>query len=169
MSDRIDRELQFHIDALVEDYVRSGLSRDEARRRALIEFGGVQQIKEDVREVWTWRWLDDAVRDVQFAVRTYARAPVFAVTAVLTLALGIGVNTALFTVVRQVLLKALPVPHPEELVEIDCGSGPQATGGGNNCLHSYPAYQLLAQRHGGLSGVFAFAPVPSGLVASVRG
>ena len=169
LCSRIDKELQFHIAALVDEYVQSGLPRDEAIRRAHIEFGGVQQIKEDVREVWTWRWIDDTVRDVQFAVRTYVRVPVFALTAVLTLALGIGVNTALFSVIRQVLIKTLPVPNPEELVEIDCSSGPEATGGGNNCMHSYPAYQLLAERHDGLSGVFAFSPVPSGLVASVRG
>ena len=169
MRDRIDKELQFHIDALVDEYVKAGLPRAEALRRARVEFGGLQQIKEEVREVWTRRWLDDAVRDVQFALRTYARAPVFAFTAVVTLALGIGVNTALFSVVRQVLVKALPAANPAELVEIDCGSGPQASGGGRNCMHSYPAYRLIAERHQGLSGVFAFAPVPGGLVASVRG
>jgi predicted permease len=169
LGSRIDKELEFHIAALVDEYVESGLPRDEAIRRAHVEFGGVQQVTEDIRDVWTWRWIDDAVRDAQFAVRTYVRVPVFALTAVLTLALGIGVNTALFSVIRQVLIKTLPVPNPEELVEIDCSSGPEATGGGNNCMHSYPAYQLLAERHDGLSGVFAFSPVPSGLVASARG
>src|SRR3954464_3052109 len=129
LGPRIDTELQFHIDALVDEHVQSGVPRDEAIRRAHVEFGGMQQIAEDVREVWTWRWIDDGIRDLQFAGRTFLRAPVFAVTAVLTLALGIGVNTALFSVVRQVLVKTLPVPHPEELVEIDCKSGPEATGG----------------------------------------
>ena len=114
-----------------------------------------------MRMVWAWRWFDDAVRDLQFACRTYARMPVFALTAVMTLALAIGVNTALFSIIRQVLLKTLPVSNPEELVEIDCNSSPDATGGGRACMQSYPAFRLLSERHDGLSGVFAFSPVPN--------
>jgi predicted permease len=165
----IDNELQFHIDEQADAYVQAGMTRDEALRRARIELGGVQQIKEDVRDVWAWRWFDDLARDVQFALRTHARAPIAALTAVLTLALGIGVNTALFTIVREVLLKSLPVSNPHELVQIDCNSGPQATGGAGACMHSYPAFRLLSERHDGLSGVVAFSPVPNGLIASFRG
>src|SRR4051812_6444526 len=165
----IDRELQFHIDELSDRYVAAGLPRDEAVRRACIEVGGVQQIKEAVRDVWARRWFDDAVRDLQFACRTYARIPVFALTAVMTLALAIGVNTALFSIMRQVLLKTLPVSHPEELVEIDCNSSANATAGGRTCMQSYPAFRVLSERHDGLSGVFAFSPVPNGLIASFHG
>ena len=166
---RIDQELQFHIDESADAYEAAGLTRQEAVRRARAELGGVPQVAERVRDVWAWRWWDDLRRDVQFAVRTYVRAPASALTAVLTLALGIGVNTALFSIVRQVLLSSLPVSNPHELVEIDCRSGPGATGGGGTCMHSYPAFRLLSDRHDGLTGIVAFSPVPNGLVASSQG
>src|SRR3954447_13980308 len=92
LDPQIDKELQFHVDEQAARYVESGLPRDEAERRARADFGGMQHIKEDVRDVWTWRWFDDAIQDLRFAVRTYHRLPVFASTAVLMLALGIGVN-----------------------------------------------------------------------------
>jgi predicted permease len=169
LDPQIEKELQFHVDEQADRYVEAGLPRDEAVRRARADFGSIQHIKEEVRDVWTWRWFADAVQDLRFALRTYFRMPVFAVTAVLTLALGIGVNTALFTIVRQVLFKSLPVSNPEELVEIDCNAGPGVTGGRGTCMHSYPAFRLLSERHDGLSGVFAFAPVPNGLIASFHG
>jgi predicted permease len=169
LKSQIDKELQFHIDERADRLVEEGMPRSEALRLARAELGGMQQINEAVREVWTWRWLNDGIRDVQFALRTYVRLPAFALTAVATLALGIGANTALFSIIRQVLLKTLPVSNPHELVEIDCSSGPGATGGGGSCMHSYPAFRLLSERHEGLSGMFAFSPVPNGLIASSRG
>ena len=169
VSADIDKELKFHIDERADYYVASGLSRSDARRQARAEFGGVQQIKEQVREVWILRWWEDARRDTAFALRTYVRAPVFAVTAVLTLALGLGVNTALFSIVREVLLARLPVPNADELVQIECNAQPGRAGGGSTCMHSYPAFQLLSQRHDGLSSIAAFSPVPNGVIASFRG
>lgn len=162
----IEKELRFHVDRQIASHMAAGASRAEAERRTRLEFGGLRQTREGVRDVRAGAWLEDAVRDVQFALRTYRRLPAFALASILTLALGIGVNTALFSTVRQVLLKTLPVQRPQELVAIDCRSGPGATGGGGTCLQSYPAFRIVVERHEGLTGVFAFSPVPNGIVVS---
>ena len=164
---QIDKELQFHIDEQIAAHMAAGLSHAEAARRTRLEFGGRGQIAEEVRAVTRWRWLEDARNDVRFALRTYRRAPAFAMMAVLTLGLAIGVNTALFSVVRQVLLKILPVARPHELVEIGCRSAPGA--GGAVCVPSYLTFQLLADNQDALTGAFAFSPVPYGVVAVVDG
>ena len=90
----------------------------EARRRASMELGGIPQVQEEVRETWTWMWLDTLVRDTRYATRTLWRTPGFTIAAVLSLALAIGANTAIFSVVRGVLLKPLPYPAPRELVTV---------------------------------------------------
>src|SRR5262245_44499208 len=114
---RIHDELRFHRDQLIDDYVARGMDRREAERRALLEFGGVAQIEEACRDV-RGRWLEDAWRDVHYAGRTLRRNPGFAAAAVLSLALGIGANTAIFTLINTVLLRKLPVPEPDRLVHI---------------------------------------------------
>jgi putative ABC transport system permease protein len=164
---QIDKELQFHIDEQITAHMAAGLSYAEAARRTRLEFGGRRQIAEEVRAVRQWSWLEDARSDIRFALRSYRRAPAFAAMAVLTLGLAIGVNTALFSVVRQVLLKMLPVARPQELVEISCVSAPGAVG--SVCVPSYQAFQLLADHRDALGGVFAFTPVPYGVVSVVNG
>jgi predicted permease len=172
-ADQLDRDLQeeiaAHLEEATDDFLRNGLSSAEARRAALRHFGGVAQVRDAHRDVRSFRSLDEARRDLQYTLRILRRSPAFAAMAILTLALGIGVNTALFGVVRQVLLKTLPVAHPEELVEIDCGSSLGRTGGGMPCMHSYPAFRMLSERHPGLVGIAAFAAVPNGVVASYHG
>jgi predicted permease len=167
-ADRINEELQFHIDEQIASHLAAGMSPAEAARITRLEFGGRQQVKEEIRAGRRWAWLDDARGDVRFALRTYRRTPAFAAMAVLTLALGIGVNTALFTVVREVLIRQLPVANPHELVEIDCVPGPSAPNN-RTCMQSYPAFELLRQRHDGLAGIAAFTPAPGGVVAVVDG
>ncbi len=164
---QIDKELQFHIDEQIAAHMAAGLSYAEAARRTRLEFGGRRQIAEEVRAVRQWRWLEDARSDIRFALRAYRRAPAFAMMAVLTLGLAIGVNTALFSVVRQVLLKMLPVARPQELVEISCVSAPGAVG--SVCVPSYLAFQRLADHRDALSGVFAFTAVPYQVVSVVNG
>src|SRR2546425_6747663 len=88
----LERELRYHMDRRIDDLQRSGASEDAARRQAALEFGGLAQVREDVRETWVWRWLDTVGRDVRYAVRTLLRHPAFAITALLSLALGTGVN-----------------------------------------------------------------------------
>src|SRR3984893_8591738 len=115
----LDRELQYHIDRRVTDLIHSGLPESEARRRAALELGGATQVREEVRDIWLTRWLRDFVYDLRFSARSFLRSPSFTATAVLSLALGIGATTAIYSLVDQVILHSLPVDHPERLVLID--------------------------------------------------
>jgi predicted permease len=118
MEQDLSRELRYHVDRRVEDVMRSGMSEADARRRVAIEFGGVAQVQEQVRDTWVWRWHDDRLRDLRYAARTLARAPGFTATAVMSLALGIGLNTGIFSVVNSIALRDLPAPHADELVAV---------------------------------------------------
>jgi predicted permease len=108
-------ELRFHIEQYAEDLVRSGTSPEEARRRARIEFGGINTVKEECREARGLMVFDALERECRYAARQLWRNPGFAGTVVLTLALAIGANTALFSMVNALLLKALPYAHPERI------------------------------------------------------
>ena len=111
----VDRELRYHFDRLVREYIATGMDPDEARRRTRLEFGGVEQIKEECRDV-RGRWLEDFGKDLCYAVRTLRRSPGFVAVAVVSLALGIGANTAIFSLIDAVMLRTLPVKEPERLV-----------------------------------------------------
>src|SRR5215469_11912531 len=108
-------EIRFHIDLETEKNVRLGMNADEARRRALAHFGGVQRTREDHRDVRPMRWLEDGIADARFALRSLRRAPALGVAAVMTLALGIGANVAIFSAVNAVVLQPLPYPAPDRL------------------------------------------------------
>jgi hypothetical protein len=114
----VERELRFHIQQQIDDYVRGGMSREEATRRTRLEFGGLQQVKEDCREVLIVRWWDDVARDVRLAIRGFRRSPGFFVAAVATLTLGIGANTAIFSLLDSLLFRKLPVKDPERLAAV---------------------------------------------------
>jgi len=114
---RVADELRFHRDRLIEDGLANGLSRQEAERRAFLQFGNVRQIEEAVRDV-RGRWLDDLATDLRYATRTLRRTPGFTAVAVLSFALGIGANAAIFTLINAVMLRTLPVARPDQLVQI---------------------------------------------------
>jgi putative ABC transport system permease protein len=114
----LDDELQSAVELLTEEKAKEGHSHPEARRRALVELGGVEQVKEEVRAIRLGHFLENEARDLRFAVRTLARSSGFTVAAVLTLALGIGANTAMFTILNAVLLKPLPFPKPDRMVRV---------------------------------------------------
>jgi hypothetical protein len=157
LEDDLDRELQYHIDSRVADLIHSGLTEPDARRRAALELGGVTQVREEVRDVWLNGWLRDFVYDLRFSVRSLLRSPVFTATAVLSIALGIGATTALYSLLDQIVLRALPVDQPERLVLFDWIGFQYAETLGTDNLMSYPICRDLQQQKEFFDGVFCRA------------
>src|SRR5689334_20567611 len=114
----LDEEIRFHIDMQTEKNVRLGMSPAEARRAALVRFGGRERFKEEARDEYRSRPLEDLVQDLRYGARCALRAPLFSLLAVITLALGIGANAAVFGVVKSVLLDALPYTDADRLVRV---------------------------------------------------
>src|SRR5262249_49694199 len=116
----IDAERTFHIETRVDDLMsRYSLSREEALRRARIEYGGVEKYEEQVRAARGLRFVDELRQDIHYAKRVLVRYPAFSLIAVISLALGIGANTFVFSVASALLLRPLPVQSPEQLYSIN--------------------------------------------------
>ncbi len=153
------RELATHLDMLTEENIRRGLSPDEARRQARLHLGGAAQLRETQHDLRGLPWLETLLQDVRFGLRMLRKNPGFTAVAVLTLALGIGANTAIFSFTDQVLLRDLPVPRPEQLVVLRSpGPSPgHCWSDIDNCAQSfsYPMYRDLRERATVFSGLLA--------------
>jgi hypothetical protein len=112
LNDDLDEEIQSHLDMLIADNVRKGMTLEDATYAARRSFGGVDQIKETYRDRRGWPVIETTLQDVRFAMRVLRRSPVYTVVMILTLAIGIGANTAIFSLVDAVIIKMLPVVYP---------------------------------------------------------
>jgi len=169
-TDAFDEEARFHIEQRISEYTRDGMSVEAARREAQRQFGSVTRARERSREANTLPWLGDALQDLHYAGRQLRRNPGFTLTVVLTLAIGIGANTALFGMVNELLLKPLPVQSPGDLVLFNWLEGrrsmrtgmdgvrttDEATGRSTSTSFSYPTFRRLQESNRTLSDLFAF-------------
>ena len=160
----LERELRSDLELEEEEQREGGIAEEEARYAALRAFGNLTLIREQTRAIWSWNWLESRARDLRFSLRTLRRTPGFTVIAILVMALGIGANVALFTVVRGVLLKPLPFHDPDRLVMLyEAGLHEDDTAGSNevsggmyaewkNQNRSYSSLALAQGIRVGLSG-----------------
>ncbi|MGC1782173.1 MAG: ABC transporter permease [Acidobacteriaceae bacterium] len=119
MTDDLSEEMRQHLEEKIEAFMAAGMPREDAVHAGRRAFGNATLIEQRSREVWMWPWIESLWADVKFALRQLRKSPGFAITAILTLALGIGINTALFSIVDTVLLHPIALPQPDELVAVD--------------------------------------------------
>jgi hypothetical protein len=141
---RTCREVDFHIEQLTREHVAAGMTESEARLAARQEFGSLEVTKEQCRDMRRVNFVEDLVKDLAYAFRLLTKSPGFTLTAVLSLALGIGVNTAIFSLVDAVLLRMLPVREPQQLLEVSRNGGRTL---------SYPMFEIIRDRNQVFSGV----------------
>src|SRR5258708_3220195 len=154
-EERLRDEVEEHLAFQADEYVRAGLSRVEARRQAALKFGGVEAMKESYRDQRGLPFLQTLARDTRHALRRLRTAPAFTIATILTLALGIGATTSIFTLVHAVLLKSLPVANPHELYRLGKESRCCYMGGYSQdkefSLVSYDLYKYLRDKTKGFS------------------
>src|ERR1700740_3208275 len=128
----LGQEIRDHIEIETQDNMARGMSPDAARRAALFKFGNPTLVAEDTRGVWRRLWLDELVQDLRFGLRMLSKTPGFALVAVFTLALGIGANTAIFSLLNAVMLQSIPVRDPPQLVVLQWSAHGQPQSSSSN-------------------------------------
>jgi predicted permease len=151
----LERELRAHLELEAEEQQAAGVTAEEARYRARRVLGNETRIRESVREVWKWHWVEGWMQDLRYALRSLRASPVFAAIAISSLAFGIGANTAIFSFVNALLLKQLPVPDAGRLVQV----AEYENGTVTNTVFSYPFVQALDKDGRVFDGVAARFPV----------
>jgi predicted permease len=155
LEEELDEELRSCLEISADQKVRTGMSRDDANRAARVEMGSLEAVKDHTRDVGWEAGLESVWQDVRYAVRMLSKSPAFCLVAVFTLGLGIGANTAIFSIVNSVLLRPLPVPKPDRLVTISSDTAVRfgyTAGAGWN----YPMWDRLRQRANAFEGALAF-------------
>jgi len=163
VEQELSDELRFHLEKLIEENLAKGMGPEEARYAALRDLGGFEQIKEECRDMRRVNYIENFLQDVSYGLRVLAKKPGFTFVAVLSLALGIGANTALFSLVDAVLLKTLPVQRPDELVLLDESGGP-----GTVQYFPYPVFQQMSTESRVITGMLASFDADGTLRVSVR-
>lgn len=149
----LDDELRAHLTMAMEEHIQRGMTRQQARTAALREFGGVMKIREEYRVRRGLPWLGQIARDLRFGIRQLHRSPGFALTAILTLAVGLGANTAVFSLINGLLLRPLPVPHADELTVVKSSRSDDT---GANYGFSSPLFRAIEKRRDVFDAVAAF-------------
>src|SRR5256885_5405892 len=162
----LDDELRFHLERHTEAPVSRGVTPEEARRQAVIAIGGLDQQKDACRDTGGVTLIDHAVRDIRYAARMLRANPGFTLVAILSLALGIGANTAIFQLIEAVRLRSLPVPRAEQLTEvrIAAGNGGWGVSENENSQLTLPVWEQIRDQQRAFSGIFAWGttPIPIG-------
>jgi len=171
MESEMDAEMRFHLEAYAEDLVRGGMGKAEALRQARLEFGGIEQAKEECRNARGVTLVENFVHDVRFGARMLRKNPGITVVAALTLALGIGANAAIFTVINAVLLRPLAVEHPEQLVAVGDPTRVHAWSNGTprTASFSYPLYREVRDQNEVFSSLLATSRLDNARIVIDKG